>query len=302
MSTSDPEPQRQLVPSRPRCEVEGVSSEAQGGAADTSVEDGVLGTAEPGGNPSSATPGGDTSTSAGGGDMGADAQGGDAENTAPGGDIEPELREGSRPLGEHVIDTGPLLCLGESIPLADLYDLLLLKDAAVVTAVRDELSRLAGNEDPRRKTERRASSSVRKRFQALLSAAIPPPAPEPDSMRELESEMQARDREKEERKGREYHVVPGKHRGEVESIHVATMQSRSFVSSDMPAGLAARGRGVAVDTFVDLAVRLMRGQQEVKTRAIARELQRLVRVGLDIGGTVNGQLDLTRDYRHSSVL
>lgn len=302
MSTSDREQGKQVVPRGPRRSVEGVQTEAQDGQMVTSVIAAGVGTTTSGAIASITVPGGATSTSAESENMGSDARDGDARTTPSGGDLEPELREGSRPLGEHVIDTGPLLCFGESVPLADLYDLLLLKDAAVVVAVRDELSRLSENSDPRRKAERRASSSVRKRFGALLNAAVVPPTPEPDSMRELEAEMQARDREKEERKGREYHATPGKHRGEVESIHVATTQGRTFVSSDMPAGLAARGRGVAVDTFVDLAVRLMRGQHEVKTRTIARELQRLVRVGLDIGGTVNGQLDLTRNYRHSSEL
>lgn len=202
------------------------------------------------------------------------------------------------PLGAHLLDTGPMLCLGGSTVLADLYEKSHLIDGAIVAAVRDELRRHAADERPHKRVQRRSASFANKRFYPLLRDAVAPPTPTPTLMNALATEMHDREKAKEEQHDRVYHHNALKHLGEVESIYAASQAGSTFVTSDIPAGAAARSRGVAVDTFVDLAVHLLRAQRLVKAKKVASELQGLQRSGLDIGGTVNGQLDLTTRYRH----
>lgn len=198
-------------------------------------------------------------------------------------------------LGVHFLDSGPLLCLGGSSVLADLYDDVCGSEARVVEAVAKEIERRASARtlpgDPKRRGGADdAFRGAARRYRTLLDAAEPRPDPVPEALLQLESEFRALAESKD--PGKVQH--PTAHRGESESIHAAMRSQGSLVSCDDDAGRVAQSRGVYAETVVDLARRFVREQKVVKPRRIFSELQTLVRNGVDIGDVVQSALDLTR--------
>ena len=91
----------------------------------------------------------------------------------------------SSAIGPHLLDAGPVLCLGGSPVIADLYDTHFASDGAVVEVVADEVrgwsSVYLAPGDPHRigGVKRAGGGAVSRYGKTLLSAAIPTPAPEP---------------------------------------------------------------------------------------------------------------------------
>lgn len=196
-------------------------------------------------------------------------------------------------LGTHFLDTGPFFCLGGSRTLADLYDEAYVADARVAEAVAVEVNRRATAQtrpgDPHRRgaTDAAARSAAR-RYHALLESAIPRPDPTPSELSTIEADLLARAQQK--WPDRTHH--PLAHRGESESIHGAESVNINFVSCDDDARRVAHSRGVRAETFVDVARRLARAQNDVKPKRILGELHKLARSGIDIGDVVQSVLDL----------
>ena len=197
-------------------------------------------------------------------------------------------------IGPHLLDTGPVLCLGGSSVMADLYDSHFGADGRVVAVVADEVRGWAGVHvapgDPHRiGGVRRAGGAAVKRYgHGLLAAAIPSPSPEPPEIAIVRQALE--DHANGKRPGRTPRA--GKHAGETYSIYEAERQSIRFVSNDGGARHVAGARGVAHESFADIARRLSKCQQDLKPKRIVKELQRLSKDGVDIGDVVNSELDL----------
>ena len=198
-------------------------------------------------------------------------------------------------VGQHLLDSGPLLCLGGSPVIADLYDEHFGADGGVVAVVVDEVRRIAGERvapsDPRRlgPRQRAGSAAVSRYKRTLFSTAIASPSTEPaeiaDILRALEDHANRK------RPGRASRA--GEHAGETYSIYEAEARSIRFVANDDGARHVAGIRAVAHESFVDIARRLTKCQQEVKPKQLVKELQRLVHGGIDTGDVVHSVLDLT---------
>lgn len=200
----------------------------------------------------------------------------------------------SRAIGPHLLDTGPVLCLGGSEVMAELYDVHLAGQGAVVAVVADEVrgwsSAHVAPGDPHRigGVKRAGAGAVARYGKTLLSTAIPTPVPEPATISAIRQDLE--DHAARKRPGRT--VRANEHAGETYSIHEAAVRSLRFVSNDDGARHVAAARFVAHESFADIARRLVSCQQDVKPKQVLRELQRLVREGVDVGDVVNSVLDL----------
>lgn len=197
-------------------------------------------------------------------------------------------------VGRHLLDSGPLLCLGGSSIIADLYDFHFAADGGVVAVVVDEVRRIATERvppgDPRRiaPRQRAGSAAVSRYGHSLFTAAIATPSIDPDEIADILQALEYHATRK--RPGRT--MSPGEHAGETYSIYEAEVRSLRFVANDDGARHVAGLRSVAHESFVDLAVRLAKCQQEVKPKQLVRELQRLAHAGIDTGDVVHSVLDL----------
>lgn len=197
-------------------------------------------------------------------------------------------------VGPHLLDTGPVLCLGGSQVMAELYDAHFASEGSVVAVVADEVrcwsSAYVAPGDPQRigGVKRAGASAVGRYGNTLLSAVVPRPEPEPAAIAAIRQNLENHANRK--RPGR----IPRakEHAGETYSIYEARSRSIRFVSNDDGARAVAIARAVAHESFTDLARRLTKCQQDVKPKQILKELQRLVRYGVDIGDVVNSVLDL----------
>lgn len=203
------------------------------------------------------------------------------------------MAQKNRPLGTHYLDSGPLLCLGGSVMIADLYDGTFLAEALVVEAVADEVRRRATRRTPPGDPHRTGAAdqgarAAARRYDRLLAEAALRPAPEPTLLASIESSMHTRAQRK--NSGKPQH--PNAHRGESESIYAAVQDGSAFVACDDDARIEASDHGVPVETFVDIARRLDASHRDVKSRRIVSELQKLARSGFDIGDVVQSVLDL----------
>lgn len=200
----------------------------------------------------------------------------------------------SRAIGPHLLDTGPVLCLGGSEVMAELYDVHLAGQGAVVAVVADEIrgwsSAHVAPGDPHRigGVKRAGAGAVARYGKTLLSTAIPTPVSEPATISAIRQDLE--DHAARKRPGRT--VRANEHAGETYSIHEAAVRSLRFVSNDDGARHVAAARSVAHESFADIARRLVSCQQDVKPKRVLRELQRLVREGVDVGDIVNSVLDL----------
>lgn len=178
--------------------------------------------------------------------------------------------------------------------MAELYDIHLAREGAVVAMVADEVrgwsSAHVAPGDPRRISgvKRAGAGAVARYGKTLLSIAIPTPVPEPATISAIRWDLE--DHAARKRPGRT--VRANEHAGETYSIHEAAVRSLRFVSNDDGARHVAGARSVAHESFADIARRLVSCQQDVKPKRILGELQRLVREGVDIGDVVNSVLDL----------
>lgn len=188
-------------------------------------------------------------------------------------------------LNEHFIDSGPLLCLGTSATLADLYDSLFRAKMKVVEAVDLEINRKADEvlRPGGRKSggyEKRAAKSARYRYAEELRDALPRPDPVPTQLAAWEAE---------ERRDRDH---PLKHRGECESIHAARAASIDFLTNDGGAARLASRSGVKSATFVDIMRQALGIDRRADRDEIARELITAKRSGVDTGENIRSALDL----------
>ena len=178
--------------------------------------------------------------------------------------------------------------------MAELYDTHFASDGAVVAMVADEVrgwsSAHVAPGDPQRigGVKRAGAGAVGRYGNTLLSAPILTPALETATISAIRQELEEHASRK--RPGRT--PRPNEHAGETYSIYEAAARLLRFVSNDDGARHVAGARSVAHESFVDIARRLVSCQQEVKPKRILKELQRLVKDGVDIGDVVNSVLDL----------
>ena len=200
---------------------------------------------------------------------------------------------------QHLLDSGPLLCLGGSPMIADLYDEHLGAGGGVVAVVAEEVRRIAGERvapgDPRRTAprQRAGSAAVHRYRHTLFSTVIATPSPEPAEIAEILQALE--DHANRKRPGRTPRA--GEHSGETYSIYEAGARSLRFVANDDGARHVAGLRAIAHESFVDLTARLTRCQQDVKPKRLLKELQRLAQAGIDTGDVVHSVLDLTAGGR-----
>lgn len=198
-------------------------------------------------------------------------------------------------LGQHLLDSGPLLCLGGSPLIADLYDEHFGAGGAVVAVVADEVERIAKERvapgDPRRIAARqRAGAAATSRYQrTMLRSTIAIPSPEPGEIADILQALE--DRAMRKRPGRTRR--DGEHAGEAYSIYEAETSGRRFVANDDGARHVAGLRVVSHESFVGIAHRLTKCQRGVKPKQLVRELQRLAQSGIDTGDVVQSILDIT---------
>lgn len=179
--------------------------------------------------------------------------------------------------------------------MADLYDSHFGTAGIVVGVVADEVRGWASvwvsAGDPKRiaGVKRAGAAAVSRYGDSLLASAIPSPVPEPADIALILQALEAHADRK--RPGRTPRA--NEHAGETFSIFEAESQSIRFVSNDDGARHVAGSRGVVHESFVDIARRLSKCQQDVKPKQIVKELQRLVQSGVDTGDVVNSVLDLS---------
>ena len=193
------------------------------------------------------------------------------------------------------LDSGPLLCLGSSSLIADLYDEHFGADGAVVAVVAEEVVRISKEwvapGDPRRIAPRqRAGAAAVSRYRhSMFGSAIPSPSPEPPEIAEILGELEAHATRKRPARTRR----DGEHVGETYCIYEAESSGRRFVANDDGARHVAGLRNVGHESFVGITHRLTKCQQVVKPKQLVRELQRLAQSGIDTGDVVQSVLDLT---------
>ena len=201
-----------------------------------------------------------------------------------------------RPTGPkgHYLDAGPLLCLGGSPVLADLFDAHHLANSRVVEAVVGEIVRNAMlilppvGPHPKRHV-RQAAKNARGRYRALLAAATPTPSPEPNLLTSIKADLHRRGAAKL-KAGETMH--PAAHEGEAESIYAAVTESTAIVTNDGDAHSVARSQGVLSVSFVGVARSLGRSQRDVSRRVIFKELMTLSRRDIFPGEHITSELDL----------
>lgn len=195
---------------------------------------------------------------------------------------------------QHLLDAGPVLCLGASTVMADLYDAHLIADGLVVATVADEVrgwaSVYVAPGDPHRKKEvkRAGAAAVGRYTRTLLATALPTPEPQPAAVAAIRRELERHAERK--RPGRMARA--GEHGGETYSIYEAGLRSICFITNDGGARHVAGMWSVTHQSFVDLMRRLVKSHQDVNRRQIVKEMQRLGRNGIDVGDVVNSVLDL----------
>lgn len=196
-------------------------------------------------------------------------------------------------LGPHILDAGPVFCLGGSEYLADLYDRFFLADSQIVDAVANEVfyrggqQEIAGNKD--RKNElRRAAARAAVRYRDLLESSVERPDPVPQALTDLERVFKVRALAKG-RVGFQHDLA---HRGESESIHHAMRGTSMFLSCDQDAREVAEMNGIVVGSFVEIVRRIRRSDRSIKHKRLGNELFALGRKSIDIGEHFQGELDL----------
>jgi len=210
-------------------------------------------------------------------------------------------------LNAHVLDTGPLLCLGNSSNLREWYDDFLLDEGLVVTAVHGELKRQSnlhpvqwgsGNTEHRKLLISTAKRLLRHYSQTLFcsSRLIPEPSDYLGLLSQIQAELQSDSEHKAHRRG--VRDIPS-NEGEAFSIHaILTIIKGSvyFVSNDEGARGVARNHGIRVCTFVDLFRYICAQSRDSRQKKrVHRELLSC-RMHFDIGGVISNPSDLDLRY------
>lgn len=197
-------------------------------------------------------------------------------------------------IGHHYLDSGPLFCLGGSSVLADLFDAHLLAKSRVAAAVVREVDRNATlilppvGPHPKRKVKQSARI-VRGRYKALLAAAAPTPAPVPQLLASIKTDLTI-SAAKKLNAGQASH--PNAHDGESESLYWAATQSVELVTNDGDAYRIARKYRVPSSTLVEVARHLVKAQKVVGRRAVFNELMTLSKHQIFPGEHITNELDL----------
>jgi hypothetical protein len=188
-----------------------------------------------------------------------------------------------------------MLCLGGSRILADLFDDLLLKDSRVAAAVVSEIVRNATlvlpSVGPHPKRYLHQSAKIaRGRYKELLGTAESTPAPPPELLAQLKSELTRRSSAKL-ASGQNLH--PSANDGEAESVYWAVTESAEVLTNDGDAHEVAASRRVPTSTFVEVARHFVTHQKVVGRRAIFTELMTLSSRNIYPGEHITSELDLT---------
>lgn len=197
-------------------------------------------------------------------------------------------------IGDHYLDTGPLLCLGGSPLLAELFDDHLLQGSRVVAAVVGEVNQRADRSlppghRPNEQKVKQAARNARGRYKPLLGGAKAVPDPEPVQLSTIKADL--RDRaEKQLLAGQTLH--PLKNAGEAESVYWAATEGVEIVANDGDAHALAAQHGVISSTFVEVARHLVKAQKTVKHREIYKELATLSGRDIFPGEHLYSELDL----------
>lgn len=211
-------------------------------------------------------------------------------------------------LNAHVLDTGPLLCLGNSSNLREWYDCFLLGEGLVVTAVHEELKRQSnlhpvqwgsGNIERRELLKDTAKRVLRHYSKTLFcsSRLIPEPSNDLELLSQIQAELQSDSESKAHSRGAR--GIPS-NTGEAFSIHaILTIIKGSayFVSNDDGARDLAQNYGIQVCTFVDLFRYICAQSRDSRLkRRVCRELLSCRNKRLDIGGVISNPSDLDLRY------
>lgn len=204
-------------------------------------------------------------------------------------------------LTSHVLDCGPLLCLGHSPYLRERYDLFMLEHGRVVAAVYRELqsqSKLS-TEKWGKVQERTLLKNTAKRVLSHYSATLFSDSKlvvDPQGDLQLLNQISKSLHDLSVRKAsqRRASSIPS-NQGEAYSIHaILTIISGSvhFVSNDDGARALARRYNIQVCTFVDLFRYICAQPQNSRNKKrVFRELQSCARF-FDIGERIMSQSDL----------
>lgn len=197
-------------------------------------------------------------------------------------------------IGEHYLDAGPLLCLGGSPVLAELFDQHFLSRSKVVAAVVGEVNHNADLPLPavgphRKRKVKQAARNARGRYKALLASATSPPDPEPTRLTDIKADLRTRALKR---------LAPGetlhplKNDGEAECVYWAAQEGVEVISNDGDAhALAVKHRVVSI-TFVEVARHLVKAQKVVRRRDIYKELATLSGWDIFPGEHIYSELDL----------
>ncbi len=194
---------------------------------------------------------------------------------------------------ELVVDTGPFLCLGGAKVLHDAFRLRCYGKTHWVQAVHDELAGHGRGTDAKA-TAARAFVPPRRSHWLPEPVTFGPPGSDPAVDRVLADVrgITAARRRAAGRPPASAPPRPGDDLGEAQSIVLASRTRRTLMSHDDGARIAARQARVPAVTLVDLARRLVADGQQ-RPAVLASAFQKLKQNGIEIGGVVNGPLDLT---------
>ena len=203
----------------------------------------------------------------------------------------------------HVLDTGPLLCLGSSQPLRESYDTFMLKHGRVVAAVCSELQRQqaldvtkwGGDLEARKARRDAARGALRHYSDSLLGSSklVAVSAVDPSLLDAITQELKCDS----EAKARHYgnSSIPS-NEGEAHSIYaiLTTIEGAAcFVSNDNGARMLARRHAIKAYTLVDL-FRYICFKNKVDAREKKKMFRALVTCSrkLDIGDVIVNVSDL----------
>jgi hypothetical protein len=190
------------------------------------------------------------------------------------------------PSTHYVTDTGPLLCLGGSKVLRDIFKARCHGKAHWVQAVRDELAHKARGYGAVAK----AAEIYGGRSATWLTATIVFAPADQSELQPIWQRLQDLEKEKATRQGRAPREDPGANLGEAQSILHARRQGHTLLAHDGDARRVAREHSVPNATIVDLAQQLV--AEGNKARPLANELLGLQASGIDTGRHITGPLDL----------
>jgi hypothetical protein len=187
----------------------------------------------------------------------------------------------------YVADTGPLLCLGGSKKLRDIFRHRCYGKTHWVEAVREELLHQARGKDARA----RAAQAYTGLAAAWLPAVVTFSAADDSELVVIKDRLEQLAKEKELRTGRAASTHQLAHLGETQSILHARRHKHTLLAHDDDARKVASEHGISTATLIALAQRLVREGHSAKE--LADEFQALKLDNIDLGAPFMGPLDLT---------